>query len=50
MVIYNFNIFGAGFRPSEADAPLPIYSDAELSGSITLERLQPIIGRYSQKK
>ena len=48
MVIYDFNIFGTSFCPSEADAPLPVYSDAVLSGSIALERFQPITGRYSQ--
>jgi hypothetical protein len=48
MVICDFNIFGTSFRPSEADAPLPVYSDAVLSGSIPLERFQPITGRYPQ--
>jgi len=48
MVIYYFNIFGTGFRPSEADAPLTVYSDAVLSGSITLERFQSITWRYFQ--
>lgn len=48
MVIYDFNIFGASVCPSEAEAPLPVYSDAVLSGSITPKRFQPITGRYSQ--
>lgn len=48
MVINDFNIFGTSFCPSEADAPLPVYTDAVLSGSIALERFQSITGRYSQ--
>jgi len=42
VVICDFNIFDTSFCPSEADAPLPVYSDAVLSGSIPLERFQPI--------
>jgi hypothetical protein len=48
MIIDDFNVFSAGFRPAEADAPLPIDSDAVLSGSISLERFQPIAGRHVQ--
>jgi hypothetical protein len=48
MVINNFNIFGTSFCPSEADAPLPVNTDAVLPGSIALERFQSITGRYSQ--
>jgi hypothetical protein len=48
MVIDDFNIFGTSLRPSEADTPLSVYSDAVLSGSIALERFQPVTGRYSQ--
>ncbi|MFO7783683.1 MAG: hypothetical protein R6V25_03560 [Desulfatiglandales bacterium] len=48
MVINDFNIFSTGFRPSEADAPLPVYADAVLPGTITLEHFQPVTGRYSQ--
>jgi len=48
MVIYNFNIFRTSFCPSEADAPLPVNTDAVLSGSIAFERFQPITGGYSQ--
>jgi len=48
MIICDFNIFSTSFRPSEADAPLPVYTDAILSGAIALERFQPITGRYSQ--
>lgn len=36
------NSFGTGFRPSKADAPLTVYSDAVWSGSIPIERFQPI--------
>lgn len=48
MVINDFNIFGTSPRPSEADTPLPVNSNAVLSGSIALERFQPITGRHSQ--
>ena len=48
MVINDFNIFSTSFCPSEADAPLPVYTDAVLSGAIALERFQPVTGRYSQ--
>jgi len=48
MVIYDFNICGTSVCPSEADAPLPVDTDAVLSGSIALQRFQPIAGRYSQ--
>jgi hypothetical protein len=41
-------MFGAGFCPPEADAPLTLYTDAVLSGSISFERFQAITGRYSQ--
>ena len=48
MVINDFNIFGTSLRPPEADAPLPVYTDAVLPGPIALERFQPISGRYPQ--
>lgn len=48
MAIYDFNIFGAGFRPPEADMPLPVYTDAVLSGAFALKRLQTITRRHSQ--
>jgi hypothetical protein len=48
MVINDFNIFCTGFCPPEADSPLSVYTDAILSGSISLERFQAITGRYSQ--
>jgi hypothetical protein len=48
MVIKDFNIFGTGFCPPKADAPLSIYTDAIFSSSISLECFQAIAGRHSQ--
>ena len=48
MVINDFNISGTSFCPSEADSPLPVYTDTVLSGSIALKRFKSITGRNSQ--
>jgi hypothetical protein len=48
MVICDFNILSASVCPSEAEAPLPVNTDAVLSGSIPFKRFQPIARRNSQ--
>jgi hypothetical protein len=48
MIIHDLDIFGTGFRPSKADSPLIVDSDAVLPGAITLQSLQTISRRNSQ--
>jgi hypothetical protein len=44
VVIHDLDIYGTWrtFRPSEADSPLIIDADAELSSPVAFESLQPI--------
>lgn len=44
MVIDNFNVIGATFFPTKADAPLIVDLDAVPALAVTLQRFQPVCG------
>lgn len=46
MVINDFDIFRASFRPPEAQSKLLVNPDAVLASAITTQSFQPIAGRY----
>ena len=46
MVINDFDIFRASFRPPEAQSKLLVNPDAVLASAITNQSFQPIAGRY----
>ena len=48
VIVHNFDLIGVPFAPHEADAPLVVDADAELTCSISRERLQAIPRRRSQ--
>jgi hypothetical protein len=48
MVIHDLNIFCTRFPPTEADAPLIVYTNAILAGTVTFKLFKAISGRYSQ--
>jgi hypothetical protein len=48
VVVDDFDILGSSFRPAEANAPLVVDSDAELTEAISLEGLQSIAARGRQ--
>ena len=48
MVINDFHIFRTCIRPTKADTPLIIDTDAVLTGTIILERFKMIAGRHPQ--
>jgi hypothetical protein len=45
MVINNFDLFRTGFAPAEANPELPVDSNAVLTLTVTMQRLQHIAGR-----
>jgi hypothetical protein len=48
VVVDDLNVLGTRSRPSEADSPLLIDSDAVLALSVASELLQSISGRHSK--
>ncbi|GHC21443.1 hypothetical protein SAMN05443545_104337 [Aidingimonas halophila] len=46
MVINDFDILRASFRPPEAQSKLLVNPDAVLASAITTQSFQPIAGRY----
>jgi len=44
MVINDFNVIGATFLPTEADAPLMVDPDTVAALAVTLQRFQPVCG------
>jgi hypothetical protein len=50
VVVDDFDILGSSFRPAEANAPLVVDSDAELTEAISLQGLQSIAaqGTFTQ--
>ena len=48
MIIHDFDVFGSGVCPPEAQTKLIIDTDAVLSRPIAFERFQSIAGRYAQ--
>ena len=48
MIIYDFNIFGAGVRPTETQTELIIDSDTMLPRAIAFQGFQSISWRYPQ--
>jgi hypothetical protein len=48
VVICDLDIFRARFRPSKADAPSIIDTNAVLADTVALEGLKAITGRYPQ--
>jgi hypothetical protein len=48
VVIHNFDIFGAGFRPTETDAELIIDTDTMLSRTIAFQGFQSISWRHPE--
>jgi hypothetical protein len=48
VIVYNLNVPRVVIDPTEADAPLVIYSDAHLADTVTLEDFQSISGWISQ--
>ena len=49
MVIDKLDLLGVGAGPTEADAPLVVYSDRVLSATISSEGLQTITWRQLEK-
>jgi hypothetical protein len=48
MVIHDLDIFCPRFRPTTADAPLIVNTDAMLASPVTFERLKAIARRHPQ--
>jgi hypothetical protein len=48
MIIHDFDVFGACFRPPEAQTELIVYTDAVLAGPVSFKTLQSIAGWYAQ--
>jgi epsilon-lactone hydrolase len=48
MIVYNFDAIGPSFGPNEADAPLVVDANAELSLPVGPQRLKPVAGRRAQ--
>jgi hypothetical protein len=50
MIVYDLYVQRAAcaFGPTKADAPLLVDANAELAGSVTHQRLQPIASQHSQ--
>ncbi len=48
VVIHNFYVFGACFRPTKADAPLIIDANAVLTEAIALQCFKAIAQRHPQ--
>jgi hypothetical protein len=48
MVVGDFHLRGIACRPSKADAPLIVDTDAHLSGTISSQRLKPIAWWFTQ--
>jgi hypothetical protein len=48
VVVDDLNVFRPGGCPSKTDPPLLVDADAVVAGTITLELLEPIAGRYSE--
>jgi hypothetical protein len=49
MVVHDFHFVSVPVAPSEANAPLIIDTDTELSFSLTLQVLEAISGRYHER-
>jgi hypothetical protein len=49
MIVHNFHVGWAFIRPAEANPKLVVYSNAVLTLTLTLQRLQTIAGRRTQK-
>ena len=45
MIVYDLNVFGSVRGPAEADPPLPVYPDAELTFAVALKRFK-LIARW----
>jgi hypothetical protein len=48
MVVHNFDIFGAGGGPSEADSELVIDSYAVLPGPVSAKQFQAVSRRHAK--
>ena len=48
MVVNYLHIVGILFLPAEADAPLVVDPDAELSPAVALQRFETVATRYTQ--
>lgn len=48
VIVDDLDVLGSGGRPFEADAPLPVDTDAVGAGPVALELLQPITWRDSE--
>lgn len=48
MIIDDFNILGACFRPAKADAPLIVDTNTVLPGTLALEGLKAVTRRHPQ--
>ena len=48
MVVFDSDVMGVPVSEPEADSPLPIDADRELSGPVTLETLKTVPGRAAQ--
>lgn len=48
VVVNDLHLLRSGVGPHEADAPLVVDPDAVLTGSITLERFEPVAGRNAE--
>jgi hypothetical protein len=45
---HNLDVFGITVRPPEADAPLIVDSNTQLSGTLSPQQFEPITGRVSE--
>jgi hypothetical protein len=48
MVIGNFNVSRVAILPDKANAPLIVYANAVLPGSVATQFFQPVCRRYPQ--
>jgi hypothetical protein len=48
MVVNDLHLLRSSVRPHETDPPLVVDPDAVLSGSVTLERFEPVTGRNTK--
>ena len=48
MIVHDLYVNRGTFLPAETNSPLLVDSDAELTGSVAGEFLQPITGRHAQ--
>ena len=48
MVVFDSDVTGMPVSEPEADSPLPIHADRQLTGPVALETLEAVPGRTAQ--